>query len=193
MGLLSRNSPIADAEREVAALRAKRDGLAEKLGQAELAVEQARADRRARLVEGDDSDDAPEHAAAARERRDSLIDAITEIDQRLAAAVQKLSELRDKTEREQKAAKHRRQIAEALEALPDWIAQTERLIAKLQPLETLAFEAAAAAGNVKYFKDQLVVAVEVGLTHVESYIAQRAHRSSTSPCRSSLPYCPAFA
>jgi hypothetical protein len=46
------------------------------------------------------------------------------------------------------------------------------LIAKLQPLETLAFEAAAAAGNVKYFKDQLVVAVEVGLTHVESYVAQ---------------------
>jgi hypothetical protein len=173
MGLLSRrNSPIADAEREVSALRAKRDELATKLAQAEAAVEQARADRRTRLVEGDDPDDAPDHVATARERRDSLIDAIAEVDQRLSAAVQKLGELRDKTEREQKAAKHRRQIAEAREALPEWIAQTERLIAKLQPLETLAFEAAAAAGNVKYFKDQLVVAIEVGLTHVESYIAQ---------------------
>jgi hypothetical protein len=101
MGLLSRrNSPIADAERDVAALRAKRDGLATKLAQAELAVEQARADRRARLVESDTDDEAPDHVAAARERRDALADALGVIDQQATEAVARLDQERDRLQRQ---------------------------------------------------------------------------------------------
>ena len=170
MGLLRRNSPIADAEREVAALRTRRDALATKLAQAELAIEQVTAARRTRLVEGDDPDDAPDHVAAARERRDSLIDAIAEVDQRLSAAVQKLSELRDTAAREKEAAERQRQVAEAKQALLQFTVAAEALVQKLQPLAPVAIETGACGANVQLLSRQLAVDVEVGLREASSYV-----------------------
>jgi hypothetical protein len=141
-----------------------------KLAQAELAVEQARADRRARLVESDTDDEAPDHVAAARERRDAIADAITEIDQRIEARVRKLSELHDTAAREKEAAERQRQIAEAKQALLQFTVTAEALVQKLQPLAPVAIETGACGANVQLLSRQLAVDVEVGLREASSYV-----------------------
>jgi hypothetical protein len=165
-----KSGSIADLERELAALRQKRDGLQTRLSGAEFAVEQAVADRRARLVESDTDDEAPDRVAAARERRDAITDGLDEIDQRVAAAVARLDAEKDRQARKAEGESRQRQIAQAKEALTEFITRSEALVSALQPLAPVAIETGACGANVQLLSRQLAIDVEVGLREASSYV-----------------------
>ena len=122
MGIFKRKNgadAISTIEGEIEAMRARRTKLHAQLATAEAELERAIADRRRHLVEEDVDGDANHHprdvVGHARDHRDGLIDAIAELDQRIAAVETKLVEARDRLAREA-AAKELNALAEALDA-----------------------------------------------------------------------------
>jgi hypothetical protein len=146
MGLLRRNSPIADAEREVADLERRRARLADQLQHSEAELTAAVTERRKQMVEADEDNGADGRVEInrLRDRVAELGEAIGEIDNRIAAAKGKLASERDMIKRKAEAGMRLKQ-AEALESARDaYSSALAQLIAALEPAAGASLLAGAA-------------------------------------------------
>jgi hypothetical protein len=141
MALLGRKTkdPIDMLERELGDLVGRREMLAQRLATAKTALEAATDVRRTSLLDADLSDEEAclrrdQLCRAARDQVESLSDAVSEINGRVAAAEAKLAEQRDRVEREE-VARSVTADADALVAARDaFVLTAQQLLAAMQPV-----------------------------------------------------------
>jgi hypothetical protein len=174
VGILRRTKSIIEqTETEIAGLRQRRDVLSAKLSETGLGIEQAIADRRARLVEGNPDDQAaPDHVAVARDRRDALTDALDIVDRQIAEAATRLDAARDRARREV-AARELNGVTDELTKVADELAGViAKVPAALGAVLDRLPQAVVSKSHTEMFANEVVAALRMVVSESRSYAAQ---------------------
>jgi hypothetical protein len=177
VGLLRRitgGTVIDDLEREISQLETRRSLLDKQRAAAAQRLNEAVADRRARLVEADADQLGPGTAKAVigrlRDEADAHDDALAVVGERLSDARTRLAAERDRQARQAEGELRSNEIARARSLAAEFSMIGADLGNALQSLAPVAPEVAAAAGNVRHMVQQLALGVEWGLTSASAYI-----------------------
>jgi hypothetical protein len=170
MGLLKRknDSLIADAERELAALRERRASLATRLAATEGDLSGAIDARRRQLFE--DGGGPVPNVVELMGLRDGLVDALAQIDGRIAEVEAKAAAERDRAARQAESELRTKQVERLREALRGHEATGKEVAEALAPLCPINFEIAGAAGNAKIWTNGVTVAVETAVARATVYV-----------------------
>ena len=186
--LRKRNSdPIAEAERDIAALQSRRSALSDRLQSAETELHAASDQRRELLTGGDLADEGPLKAvedklATAERSRNGLVEALTLVDERLSAANVRLSELREAAEREWIAGGVIAEVAALGDARETFTAAASTLVAGVRQV------VARVPGVMPDFEPRLASIVgEIPLAVDELVSAARRYASNIAAGSEPLP------
>src|SRR5262249_9094246 len=130
---------IANEERALAALKKRRDVLADELSSARTGAEGAMAKRRSWLLTGDVSDSkarqqVDDAVTSAQAHETALSDALEELDKKLAEARQQIAEQRNKVERDKATAELTANINALQTAIDAYKKSGAGLIDAIKPL-----------------------------------------------------------
>jgi hypothetical protein len=195
MALFKPKNPATGIERELENLRYRKSQLHSLLVAAETRLGEVLDERRRSLLEADlDKVGGERERVRAlidrhRDERDSAIDAIATIDQKLADCETRLAQERDKGARKREADKRSEEVDKARMELSEYRSANARMIDALRPLAGIVPAALAALENLQRLGHELAIGVELALAESESYVTMM--RDGGAPIRTELAPPPA--
>jgi hypothetical protein len=174
MAFLRRRSAFEQLENEIAGLRSRRDVLADRLARADADIERALADRRRQLVETDldQGDVEPTHIGQLREARASFADAVAAIDLKIAEAVARLDQERDRLQRKTAATELSGVTDELAKLADDLAAVTSKIPSKLGAVIDRLPHAVVSKSHTAAFADEVVAALRLVVSEARSHASQ---------------------
>jgi hypothetical protein len=164
-------------ERELEALRHRRELLTRQREVADGALSKALADRRRVLLESDLDKTGGERepirrlVERLRDEAESITDAIGSLDRQISETEDKLAQERDKGIRDRER-QHRQEALDAARVvLGDFRAVSARMVEALAPLAGIGVMSAAAHTNLAYLAGELDKGIQASFAEVESYIS----------------------